>query len=161
MRARVLLLSINRCEAPYPVFPLGLAYIDSALRQAGYETRLVDCEVDQTEIAEVVAGFQPDFVGVSLRNIDDVMIKKRETFFDGLASLCRDLRRQSKCPIVLGGSGFSIFPCELLEMSGADFGIHGEGEMSLLALLEALENKSDYSDIPGLVFHRAGRIHCR
>jgi len=35
MSSRVLLISANRCTAPDPVFPLGLAHINAALRQAG------------------------------------------------------------------------------------------------------------------------------
>jgi radical SAM superfamily enzyme YgiQ (UPF0313 family) len=45
-----------------------------------------------------------------------------------------------------------------LELSGADFGIAGEGETGLLALITALENGTDYQSIPGLVFRREGKI---
>jgi radical SAM superfamily enzyme YgiQ (UPF0313 family) len=57
--------------------------------------------------------------------------------------------------VILGGSGFSIFPGRLLEIAGADFGIAGEGESGLVALIDALENKRDFRAIPGLVFRSA------
>jgi radical SAM superfamily enzyme YgiQ (UPF0313 family) len=75
-----------------------------------------------------------------------------------LVSLGAAVHRQSNCPIIVGGSGFSIFPEKLLELAGADFGIAGEGEAGLLALVAALENGGDYSRIPGLVFRKNGRI---
>jgi hypothetical protein len=36
MPSRILLISVNRCTAPDPVFPLGLAHINAALRRAGH-----------------------------------------------------------------------------------------------------------------------------
>jgi radical SAM superfamily enzyme YgiQ (UPF0313 family) len=156
--ARILLISINQCETPYPVFPLGLAYIDAALQSAGHVTKWLDFQAERPPLAPVLAQFRPDYVGISVRNIDDVLIKHRETFFGELNSLCSEIRCEHSCPIILGGSGFSIFPKELLDYSGADFGIHGEGEHALLSLLDALEKRDDVSGLPGLVFRHADRI---
>lgn len=158
MPGRILLISVNQCVEPAPVFPLGLAYVDSALRSAGHTTRWVDFHIHRPALPEILAEFQPDYIGISLRNIDDVQIRKQETFFNGLGPLCREIRSQARCPIILGGSGFSIFPEPLLEMSGADYGIHGEGESSLLELLAALESNAVFGAIPGLVFRRKDRI---
>jgi radical SAM superfamily enzyme YgiQ (UPF0313 family) len=160
MARRILLLSLNQCDSPYPVFPLGLACVDTALRRAGHVTRCLDLYADHGSLTEAVAEFQPDFVGISLRNIDDVLIRNRQTYFDPLAGLCRELRRLRPCPVILGGSGFSIFPEPLLRLADADFGITGEGEASLVALLAALESGRDYAGIAGLVFRRGDRIVC-
>jgi radical SAM superfamily enzyme YgiQ (UPF0313 family) len=158
MASKILLISINRCDDPYPVFPLGLAYVSSALQRAGHQTRLMDRQMDNPGIAGALAEFKPDVVGISLRNIDDVLIRKRQTFFDGLSGLCAGIKQLSPCPIILGGSGFSIFPEELLATSGADFGIQGAGEDSVVSLVSALEQKKDYSNTSGLVFRKADRI---
>lgn len=158
MASKILLISSNECDEPYVVFPLGMAYIAAALRQAGHQTRLMDFHMGRPEVAGTLAEFRPDIVGISLRNIDDVLIKKRQTFFNGLKGLCAEIRQRSTCPIILGGSGFSIFPEELLASSGADFGIQGEGEVSVVSLVSALEQKRDPSNIPGLVFRDADRI---
>lgn len=152
MPSRVLLISANAYAVPYPVFPLGLAQVNAALRAAGHETRWVDCLVDDVPIEQVVKEFKPDVVGISLRNIDDVAFKKRETLYGALFTLCQRIRQCSKTTIVVGGSGFSIFPESLLERSGADFGIQGEGESPLLALVAALESRTPCGDIAGLVF---------
>jgi radical SAM superfamily enzyme YgiQ (UPF0313 family) len=157
MASKILLISVNRCTDPDPVFPLGLACVNAALRQAGHQTRWIDCNVNESSIEPTLDEFKPDLIGISLRNIDDVLIRKRETFFDGLTSLGAAIRRHTISPIVLGGSGFSIFPERLLELAQADFGICGEGDSSLVALAAALENSADYSGIPGLVFRRDGQ----
>jgi radical SAM superfamily enzyme YgiQ (UPF0313 family) len=158
MRSKVLLLSPNRCTVPDPVFPLGLVQVQAALEQAGHETRLLDFLADDQSLEEVLREFGPDCVGVSLRNIDNVLIRKQETFFASLTTICQTVRRVHPRPVVIGGSGFSIYPEKLLEMSGADFGIHGEGEASFVSLLEALGNGGDPSPIPGLVYRRDREI---
>ena len=158
MSSRVLLISANCYTEPYAVFPLGLAQLNAALRAAGHQTRWVDCLADADPIERTIDEFQPHCVGVSLRNIDDVAFKKRETFYGALFDLCARIRQRSAARIIVGGSGYSLFPESLLERSGADFGIHGEGEAGPLALLEALEAGSDHRDIPGLVYRENGRI---
>jgi radical SAM superfamily enzyme YgiQ (UPF0313 family) len=152
MPAKVLLISANRCTTPDPVFPLGLAFMNAALRRAGHQTAWLDCLAEGTDMDTALATFQPDWAGISLRNIDNVCIRNQETFYGDSVALCRSLRRSSRCSIVLGGSGFSLFPERLLELTGADFGIRGEGEASLPALLAARENHADWRAIPGLVF---------
>ena len=158
MGSKVLLISNNRCTTPDPVFPLGLAYLNSALRRAGHHTLWADSLAGGESIESVLARYQPDAVGISVRNIDDVAIRKRETFFDNLSALSETVRRQTKGPVVVGGSGFSIFPRQLLELSGADYGICGEGEAGFVSLLAALNNGGGFSGIPGLVYREEGNL---
>ena len=158
MARRILLISANRCTIPEPVFPLGLAHLSAALRQAGHEIAWLDVLAGLEPLGEALNTWRPDFIGISLRNIDDVLIRKQETFFGGLAPLVATLRQQTRCPIILGGSGFSIFPEQLLRLTGADYGVCGPGEAGLVALLAALDNGGDLARVPGLVFRRDGAI---
>ena len=108
MPGRILLISANGYDVPYAVFPLGLAQVNAALRAAGHQTRWVDSLADAEPIERTLEEFQPAFVGVSLRNIDDVAFRKRETFYGTLFTLCERIRQRSKARIIVGGSGFSI-----------------------------------------------------
>ena len=155
---KILLVSANRCTTPEPVFPLGLAHLNAALRQAGHEAVWLDLLVDEGSFERVLQETQPDVVGISVRNIDDVLIRTRESFVGDLGTLVRTIHQQQGCPVVLGGSGFSILPRELLELTGAEFGIIGEGESALLALIGALHKGGDYGNIPGLVFRERDTI---
>ncbi|MCU0771244.1 MAG: cobalamin-dependent protein [Verrucomicrobia bacterium] len=156
--SRVLLLSVNQYDFPYPVFPLGAALVEAALRRAGHVVQFVDFNLNSLPLADVVAEFKPDYIGISLRNIDDALIQKRETFFETLLNVVGELRRYTRATIVLGGSGFSIFPDELLERSGADYGIQGEGESQFVELIDALNHGRPVSDLSGLVHRQNGLV---
>jgi radical SAM superfamily enzyme YgiQ (UPF0313 family) len=158
MASRVLLISQNRCDEPYPVYPLGLAHVDAALRHAGHTTHVHDCQVSDEPVENVVAEFQPDVVGISLRNIDDIRFESRQTYFGEAVTLCRTIRQKCSCPVVLGGSAFSIFPEPLLRLTEADYGIHGAGEVAFDRLINALAAGADTGAIPGLVHRRGGKI---
>ena len=160
MSSRVLLISINRYATPDPVFPLGLAHLNSALRRAGHSIRWVDFLAHDLPLDQVLTEFPADYVGISVRNIDDVLIRKQETFFQGLDALCATIRAHSRAVVIVGGSGFSIFPRELFAYAGADYGICGAGETGLTELIRLLESGGDPRAIPGLVFKRDGRIVC-
>ena len=158
MGDKVLLISANRCTVPDPVFPLGLAFLNSALRRAGCLTRWVDSLAGAEQIENVLAEYQPDVVGISVRNIDDSIICKRETFFNNLSSLGEAVRQKTNGALVVGGSGFSIFPREILTLTGADYGIRGEGEAGFVSLLATLKSGRNVSAIPGLVYRENGHI---
>jgi radical SAM superfamily enzyme YgiQ (UPF0313 family) len=158
MASRVLLISTNRHTMPDAVFPLGLACLNAALRRAGHDTRWVDCNANSQPLDAVLAEYRPQFVGVSVRNIDDVLIRKRETYFGGLDAITKTVRQVNPCPVILGGSGYSIFPKRLLDLTGADYGIQGEGEESFSALISALARGGDVTVIPGLVYRRGQEI---
>lgn len=154
--AKVLLVNLNRYEQPYPVYPLGLAYIDGALRAAGYTTRIWDAGITEDPPEDWVRGWRPDFIGVSVRNIDNVQCHNPRSFVRELTDCCVRLRAVTDVPLILGGSAFSVFPRELLLLSGADYGICGEGEGVIVSLLEALRAGRPPGDLPGLVFRDAG-----
>jgi radical SAM superfamily enzyme YgiQ (UPF0313 family) len=59
-------------------------------------------------------------------------------------------RSFTDAPIVLGGSGYSMFPESALDYLGADMGIQGEGEVAFPALLDKIHRNHDLSDTPGL-----------
>src|SRR5690349_23398909 len=81
---KILLVSANRCTTPEPVFPLGLAHLSAALREAGHEVSWLDLLTDGDRFQERLSTSEAELVGISVRNIDDVLIRKRETFVDNL-----------------------------------------------------------------------------
>ncbi|MDF9833638.1 radical SAM superfamily enzyme YgiQ (UPF0313 family) [Ereboglobus sp. PH5-5] len=154
---RVLLVNLNTYDQPYPVYPLGLAYIDGALRKAGYETRLWDSRTSSEPVDQCAAKMKPDYVALSLRNIDNAQSHNPLSFVRNLSDCCSVLRKVTTAPLIVGGSAFSLFPTELLELTGADYGVRGEGEAPLVELLSALRDGRAPSKIPGVAWNESPR----
>jgi radical SAM superfamily enzyme YgiQ (UPF0313 family) len=148
---KVLLISANTNNAPHSVYPLGLDYVAGALMPR-HEVRILD--MNQTAGSEPLEAAlrdgAPEVIGISIRNIDNVDTLAAKSYIPGYERLVRLVRDSTAAPIVLGGSGFSIFPGELMSLLGADFGVVGEGE-SIVLLLDALEAGADPSALPGIV----------
>jgi radical SAM superfamily enzyme YgiQ (UPF0313 family) len=73
-------------------------------------------------------------------------------FASALSSIAVAIRKVSSVPLILGGSGYSLFPVQLLEKTCADFGVIGEGEIAFPLLIERVRTGGGYEDIPGLVY---------
>lgn len=148
---KVLLISANTLRIPYPVYPLGLDYVAGSL-DSRYQTKIVDLNdfTSPESLEAMIREFSPDFAGVSIRNIDNTDVINCRSFLPEYQNLMRQIRTNSQAKIILGGSGFTIFPVEFMRELDADYGIVGEGER-LSQLLDALEKKADVEEIPGVL----------
>lgn len=148
---RVLLVSANTLTAPYPVYPLGLDYVAGAI-SAKHQVKIADVNDfdDFNDLRAVIRDFEPDVIGLSLRNVDNTDTTDSRGFVGIYKNLIEVIRKSSEAPIVLGGSGFTIFPAEMMAALQADYGIIGEGER-LALLLDALEAQKKVFDIPGVI----------
>jgi radical SAM superfamily enzyme YgiQ (UPF0313 family) len=148
---KVLLVSANKLKTPYPVYPLGLDYVANAISKE-HQVRLADINAmeDNDPLIEVIQEFLPDVVGLSLRNIDNCDIIDPKDYVAEYRQLARTVRRHSDALLVLGGSGFTLFPREIMETLEADYGIVGEGER-LSLLLGAIEAHKETSGISGVI----------
>jgi radical SAM superfamily enzyme YgiQ (UPF0313 family) len=147
------LLNTNRMLPP--IAPVGLDYVAGALRHAGVEVELLDlCLADDPPAAlgEFFARRQPELVGITLRNVDDCFWPSGAWFLPDLRETVRAVRRLCKAPIVLGGVGYSIFAEPIVAATGADFGIHGDGERAVVQLLAELRGPRRWDRVDGLVW---------
>jgi radical SAM superfamily enzyme YgiQ (UPF0313 family) len=136
---RVLLVATNRMMTPFPVYPIGIDYVATAL--AGrHEVRVLDLACDSAEDTLVAAcrDFAPEIVGLSIRNVDSAETTNPEGFIPDIERVVALVRKACAARLVLGGPGFSIFPDALMKRLHADFGLMGEGER-LPRLLDALD----------------------
>ena len=149
---KVLLVSANRERSPYPVFPLGLAYLAGPLASAGHQLSSLDlCFTPDPEraVADAVADFAAEILVISIRNIDNVTFPLSRSYLDGIRNIIDHCR--GRVPVIVGGSGFSIMPCEMLAFLDADYGVVGEGEEILPRLLEHIAGGIDPAGLPGVV----------
>lgn len=159
--ARMLLVSANTYCAPDPVYPIGLSYIETYLNKKlpSLETSIFDFNLSNMEaLKKEIAQYTPKYIGISLRNIDNIMLSKNKNSFTWYEEIIKVIRANSDAKIILGGAGYSIFPEMLLEVLGPDFGIAGEGEESIAELIDALEKNKNYEQIEGLVYKKDNLI---
>jgi radical SAM superfamily enzyme YgiQ (UPF0313 family) len=148
---KVLLLSINPVTVPYPVYPLGIEYVAGALSPR-HDVRIADLNAvaGAAALDGLLSACDPDVVGLSIRNVDTTDNLDRTSFLEPYRQVAEQIRRHSRAVLVLGGSGFTIFPDELLLKLEADFGVVGEGERMNM-LLDAIENGCNPLSIEGIV----------
>ncbi len=144
------------------VYPLGLAYLGTAVKANGHEVRLIDPNVltsPLTDLQTEIRKFQPDFVGLSLRNIDSQnrsanLIYYYQYFYDTLDAVKDTV--PDTIPLAVGGAGFSMFARTIMERNcRLDFGLTLEAEESLPELLDKLEQPDQ---VAGLYFRTSGGI---
>lgn len=146
---RVLLISPNRERLPDPVFPIGLAYIASALHESCHDLHVVDlCFVDDIEVTlkSSIQGFSPEVIGISFRNIDDVSYPRSISYLPLYRDVIEICRRYSDAPIVAGGSGFTIMPEQFMKNLNIDYGVAGEGEATIVNLMRYLSEGGHLPD---------------
>ena len=154
--SRVLIISPNTVSDPYPVYPIGMAIVSAALAGSGHEVRQYDLLVEgqsEDRLKEAISGFDPHYVGVSLRNIDtvDSCDPENSWFLSSNLDLIRTIRKATAAPVIIGGPAFSIMPDEILGYLGADYGVVGEGEHTVCGLIEGLDGKKPMPRITGSV----------
>ena len=95
---------------------------------------IANCNLEQ--LSEKASAFSPDAVCISIRNVDNVDSLGERTFTDYIVKIVKIFRESiGGTPIILGGSGFSLFPESILKVTGADYGVVGEGEQAVLDIL--------------------------
>lgn len=126
--------------------PLGQAYVAKALQNAGHDVSVLDAsaiELNEEEIVEKVIETNPDFVGIG----------GTTPLYTQIASLSKKIKKALPDTIViLGGPHVSSLPIPSLNTSAADFICIGEAEESVVAVVDAVNNGKDISNISGIAF---------
>ncbi|MDA1220324.1 MAG: cobalamin-dependent protein [Chloroflexi bacterium] len=163
---KVLLIATNRhgrymSNLQAQPVPIGLAYIAGYLDPEQHSTKLLDLMFADDYLGEVesaVKDFQPDLVGLSIRNLDNGSNLNPRSVLPITKEVTDLIRSISHATIVCGGPAFSIFPNECFDYIGPDVGITGSGGDSFSDLADRLERGESYKDLPGLVFRADKKI---
>ncbi len=138
---RILLISANVATSPYPVYPIGMSMVATALQDAGHTVEMFDYlqnGCSDEAVCNKVGDVMPDLVGVSIRNVDNVNSAHEERYIDGVQKMVTAIKAVTESPVVLGGTGFSVMPEAVLDAVGAHFGVVGEGEVLMCDLVAAI-----------------------
>ena len=151
----VLVVPINHTH--YLVPPIGLGYLATALRQHDCTNIVIlDCVKERLSFAGLRDRFRswnPQIVGFQIFSYD----------FDSVVRSIEILKQVSPETIVLiGGAHVSATSDTVLdEISGADFGFAGEGEIGLPMLARRILGNEEVplENIPGLIWRNGSSIH--
>jgi len=150
---RVILISANMERMNLLPLPLGPALVAAACRTAGHDVVLLNLMFEgdtKSAMQDCIAGFRPEFIGISVRNIDDQNMAAPKFLLPPVREVVKTCRSLCDAPIIVGGAGYSIFPASALRYLGADMGIQGEGETTFPALLERVAKGAPVSGLSGL-----------
>ncbi|HLB25386.1 MAG TPA: radical SAM protein [Nitrospirota bacterium] len=153
MTSKVLIISTNREFSPQPVAPVGAAWIAEALHQAGLVTALIDLSFEKDPLKKLTAAiksFEPDGIGLSVRNVDNGDFLCPRSFLPELKELTDHIKSICGARILIGGSGVSIMPRRILEYLDLDYAVTGEGEVAAVSFFKA-GREEDFINTPGIV----------
>jgi len=133
-------------ERERPVPPLGIAYLGAMLENDGFTVSLLDCNLSNGDsTARQIE--QADVVGISAPSI----------FANDALDLARYAKQSGKT-VIVGGPHATISPSFFLEHDCVDFVIRGEGEYTLLELLNEIERDGDCEKVRGVSCKREEKI---
>lgn len=125
--------------------PIGIASLGAFLKEKGYEVNVIDMRLHSREDL-IKAAKASEFIGFSVMTL--YMSKALE-----YAALCKQHNPATR--IVFGGPHPTIAPEETLKNKQIDFIVLGEGEKTLLDLIE---NYSSLQDIKGIAYRQGDDV---
>lgn len=129
---------------PYP--PLGLLYLSAWLEKNGFKNEVYDSTFEsEKEQRLYLEKERPDVIAIYTNLMTKITLISLLRYIKSSPSL-------SKTTVILGGPDFT-FNAENYLRAGADFGVIGEGENTLLDLIIALSNdQKNLHQIDGIAF---------
>jgi len=131
-----------------PQMPLSLIYLGAALLKAGYKPKLLDMRAESYE-------------NLSLGNVKLVGISCiTGPSINYSLNFARYVREQDRdVPIVWGGVHPSCQPEQTIKNDYVDIVVRGEGEITIVELMSALENGNSLDKVRGITYKdNAGKI---
>ena len=128
-----------------PVYPLSLARLARAVETRGDQVRQFDLLVHGNhQLPGVLQEYRPNLVALSLRNLDNLDTTAYRSYLSSYREVMNIICSHTQAPVVLGGSGFSLLPHELLQRLDGNLGVIGPGEGALSAILQALDEGAKF-----------------
>ncbi len=133
--------------------PMGLAYIAAVLEQRGDKVEVLDTialNYRKEDIINYLKGKRFDVVGVTMLT---------PMYLTGIevVKLIKSLNKDTI--IIVGGPHPTLMPKEILkENPEIDFVVVGEGEETIVELLNAVESRTSLSKIKGIAYRESGEV---
>ena len=132
------------------VLPLGLLAIGSVLKRAGHQVKILDLRISNSpdeELDSVMKSFKPQVVGIGVMTIEC-----KYGFID--AAKVKEI--DPEVTIVFGGPHCSHEPQFILNDPNVDLMVSGEGDLTIVELIDALEQDGDIENVRGIAYKKNG-----
>jgi radical SAM superfamily enzyme YgiQ (UPF0313 family) len=132
----------------YNSAPLGLLYIAAMLEREGHVVACIDAAAELLNVEKTVRRveeFKPDVIGLGSFTVT----------FDTCKKLAHALKgAMPSVPIVLGSYHVTLVPEEAMANECFDVGVLGEGEHSMLELVEHYGGRRELDSVEGIVYRK-------
>jgi len=148
---RILLINPKQSTS-YAQPPIGLAMIAAVLEKAGHDVVIVDLAMtaeSEEGVARHAISNGPSLVGIS----------SMTPSISSAARIARSVKAASpNVHVILGGAHASTLPEQTMEMiPDIDIIVRGEGEATVVELVDALEHERPLQHVEGIVFRKEGK----
>ena len=138
----------------YTVYPpLGLLYIASVLIENKHNVSIIDADIDDLSLEDIkqqIKIHSPDVVGITSNTFQ---IKSAFETANAVKYI------DSSIIVILGGPHPSIVQKEIFDTCKAiDIAVIGEGELTMVEILQAIEKNDNFSEIKGISYKDNGEI---
>jgi radical SAM superfamily enzyme YgiQ (UPF0313 family) len=135
----------------YPQPPIGLALIAAILEKAGYSVDLLDANALQ---------LQPEDITAAVSGTDIVGITAMTPTIGTALSIAHHLKQKHpNLKVIIGGPHVTLLPAETLNSSAdIDIIVRGEGDETVIELLQAIENHRPLNNVSGVLYRQDGSI---
>ncbi len=143
------------CMANHYVMPLGILYVSAYVKRAEvanvYTLNLNHIEGEEYEILDAyINNHHIDVIGVGGLSGEYIDVARMIEYAKGI---------KPNIMVVVGGGIMTADPeTTMVAIPKADFGIIGEGELTMTELLVALTNKDSIEQVDGLIFRDGAKL---
>ena len=132
-------------------FPLGIGYMASVLKGQNYDVNIACQDLYHYSNEELAEKFlipkDYDLIGIGFLSA---------RFKETVLPLCKTVNKYKKnAKLVLGGQGATATPEYILKETQADIVVLGEGEKTIVTLMDNLD---DYSSVKGIAYRKGNKI---
>jgi len=141
-----------RPNNPRKLFPMGLGYIATAVHNAGYELTIYDIDAHRysdKEVERFIRNNKFDVIGYGCLVTNYRLIKR-------ISSMIKEHQPHAK--IIVGNTVSTSMPELLLERTAVDIAVVGEGDKTIIEILERIEKDEGLEGVNGIYYKDAGRI---
>lgn len=150
---KILLINVSlRPESKTLMPPVGLGFIASAIDRAGYALEILDVDAhrySEIEVEKMLSEKEYDIAAMGCIVTGYKIVKK-------YAELIK--KYNPNVPIIVGNSVASSIPELILNKTLVDIAVIGEGDITIVELLDAISNKMGFSGINGIYYKENNKV---